>query len=98
MERTKHQIVLDMDPGERAPRRGDYLVAMGKRGPGARYKIGISRKVQRRDPAAPPRYQLKVWRVEDVPQGEMVITFTWHPRKKKWRTFEEYMRRGIGKL
>lgn len=94
-------MTMDLLNGGLGPKRGDRL-----RSPKTTYYVLGSRKVNRRDPSAPPRYQLWVEKLRDIePElrgrllrsacrrgGSFMFEFTWYPRKKKSRTFEDYMR------
>jgi len=93
-------ITMDLHGSERAPHRGDRL-----RSPGTLYYVLSALPVVRRDPSACRRYKLHVAKAQDLESktrrallwsacrrdGSMLYEFTWHPRKKKRLTFEQYM-------
>lgn len=95
-------IMMDLQGNERAPHRGDRL-----RSPKSLYYVLSAVPVTRRDPQACRRYKLRVARAEDLDSkmrnaliwsacrrgGSMLYEFTWFPRKKKSRTFEQYLGR-----
>jgi hypothetical protein len=97
-------MYMDIFDGAAGPRRGDILAS-----PRSRYWVLHSRRVKRHDAAAPPRYQMRVIRSEEVSEelraklfrsaqrrdGTHVYTFTWYKREKKKRSFENHMRRGV---
>jgi hypothetical protein len=91
---------MDIHDGSDGPRRGDRL-----RSPKTLYWVLHSRKVKRRDPAACPRYQLFVVKADECDAvvksrllnsalrrgSSRLFEFQWYPRKKKRKTFEQYM-------
>lgn len=96
-------ITMDILDGDQIPKRGDRL-----KSPKSLYYVIHARKVQRRDLAAPPRYKLWVVNAEELKQPTRLMLlrsamrrdmstlfhFTWYPRKKKRRSFEDLMRMG----
>lgn len=93
-------ITMDIRGPERAPHRGDRLQS-----PGTLYFVLSALPVVRRDTTACRRYKLRVAKAEDLDSktrhallwsacrrdGSMLYKFTWYPRKKKRRTFEQLM-------
>lgn len=80
-----HLAPFDCEP-DLTPRRGDYLMSIGKRGPGSAYFVLQARQVKsRRAPAGRIRWSLQCQRVglESIPLGVEVLTFYWYPRKRK---------------
>ena len=94
------RLFVDMTPDSGVePSRGDVLVSVGKRGVGTRYLVLTSYRVKRKDPSAPPRFQLGVKVVLPNTLASIVnnvgapirrIEFHWYSRRK--RTFEDLMR------
>jgi hypothetical protein len=92
---------MDIHDGSDGPLRGDRLSSSK-----TLYWVLHSRKVKRRDPAACPRYQLFVVKADECEpelkgwllrsamrrEGSRLFRFQWYPRKKKRKTFEQYMR------
>lgn len=96
MKSERRRLYMDIQDGGPGPKRGDFVVSMGKKGIGTMYKVLRSRKVQRRDAAALPRFTLfvKIWPKEKwPPPSGQVFEFRWYPRKKK--TFEQWMKRRV---
>ena len=89
------QMTLEMSPGEVGPRRGDYLVAIGRDGRwNSRYRVLIVRPVKRRDATAAEKYSLVMRRLDpEAPLGgtHRVLTFHWNSRAKKRKTFESQL-------
>jgi hypothetical protein len=98
-------IWMDMLDGGPGPKRGDIVQTTMRT-----YLVLKSRRIKRRDPAAVPRHQLwavRWWQIEPEmrnqlkasadrrPRGQQVFYMTWYPRKKKTKTFEQYMERHI---
>lgn len=89
-------IYMDILDGTEGPRPGDHIASVGKKGIGTVYLVQVSRLVKRRDPEAPPRYQMEVEVVgRDHACHGRWYEFTWYPRKKRRQTFEQYMRRTV---
>jgi hypothetical protein len=93
---------IDITDGGPGPRRGDWL-----RSSKTLYYVLHSRKIKRRDPEAQPRYELLTIKDSEIDSrlramlnasaarrgGRQCFDFTWYPRTKKVRTFEQYMNR-----
>lgn len=83
LTRTK-SIYMDMPCRNPGPKAGDYVVTVGKRGVGTVYFVVSSYRVRRKDPAAYPRYQMRVRVVNELP-GDLgtakVFELRWYPRK-----------------
>lgn len=79
-------IFMDMVQRNPGPKKGDYIVTVGKRGIGTTYLVVSSYRVRRKDPTAFPRYQMKVRVIDKVPDdlGEAkLFQLRWYPRRKK---------------
>jgi hypothetical protein len=78
------RIYMDIMFGDVNPKRGNYIQAFGKHGPGASYKILIARQVQRRVKKAPPRFTLIVRKIPEIPKSApFIFELSWYSRKKK---------------
>ena len=90
-------MYVDILRGRERPVKGWYLQAMGRReARNSCYLVLSSYLAKRRDPKAAPRVMMTVELVEEIPARAKVFEFYWYPRKKKRkRTFEEYIRRGV---
>ncbi len=96
-----HSLFVDFWPADLLPRRGDRLNS-----PRTVYWVLHARLVKRRDPQARPRVQMVVIKDQDIGVdlverlyrsasrrsiGSQIFTFTWYPRKRKAKTFEQFM-------
>ncbi len=79
-------IFIDIHDGL-VPRPGDYVVSRGVKGWGTAYLIHSSRRVERRDPEAVPRYTLRVsvTTLEEAfaPSDAQRFVIKWYPRAAK---------------
>ena len=97
-------IYMDMLRGDtRFPQRGDRITT-GK----TLYWVAMSRRVNRRDPSAPPRIIMGVITSEDIEpdikaallrsamrrDASVLFTLRWYPREKKRISFEQYISGG----
>jgi 1,2-phenylacetyl-CoA epoxidase PaaB subunit len=94
------KLTMDWNDVETYPQRGDVL-----RFPRTRYLVLNVRKVNRRDPAASPRYAVWAVREQEIDAelqgalrrsadrrgGPRETDCYWHPRKKRKKTFEQLM-------
>ena len=95
------RIYMDLSPGKDTPKRGWYVLTISEKGVGTVYQVMRSREVNRRDPEACRRVNLWVKVIARKPDdkflatldGKTKIFLQWYSRKKKKRTFEQYMRR-----
>ena len=73
-------MTLDMEPGEPAPKAGEFLASDGRRGIGSYYLVESARKMKSK---YPNRFALTM-RLVDKPAGDCrIVLFHWYPRKRK---------------
>jgi hypothetical protein len=97
-------IFIDLPPESGSPAPGDYLVTIGKRGPGSVYQIAAVRQARRRDPDKPARFHLEALRAPDMlervsvtPGGNVVIPgetvwwMRWYARGRKATRKRDYV-------
>ena len=80
------RLLMDVPDVFDRPEEGDVVVTQLRRGgEGTNYLVLTSRRVQRRDPAAGPRYAIRCRRIHerDRPRGARVIGMVWWPRKRR---------------
>lgn len=86
MKPGRCKLFIDAQPDE-TPHVGLYIVTIGKSGkPNSVYMVTAWRKVNRRDPNAPPRFNLNCERghsVNDARSSGDYWTLHWYPRDKK---------------
>ena len=69
LDRGHRRLFVDMTPESGVePKRGDIMASVGKRGLGTCYLVLTAYQVKRKDPSAPPRYQMGV-RIIPYPSG-----------------------------
>lgn len=98
-DRRVRRITYDFEGKGVGPKKGNFLVSVGKRGIGTVYLIHRVRKVERRVVAEARRFLLYVEVVGGKDEfkkiGETPVFYLhWYVRKKRKLTFEEYMKQG----
>jgi hypothetical protein len=79
------RIFIDLAPGAGAPKRGDYVLTVGKHGPGSGYLVLGVRKIQRRRPSSCERFTLQCHRVSANEVTAPRWTMRWYPRTRRAR-------------